>query len=86
LRWAFFRAAAVDQPMTEALATAVKIAEPSSPVVIAAKRAINEALELPLADGLRHERAAFYNCFDTADQKEGMTAFLAKQQTAFVHR
>jgi enoyl-CoA hydratase len=80
------RVVAADQLMHEAIATAEKIAGHSSPAVIAAKRAVNEALELCLADGLKRERAMFYNCFDTADQKEGMAAFLEKRKAEFKHR
>jgi enoyl-CoA hydratase len=74
------------QLMTEALATAEKIAGFSGPAVIDAKRAVNEALELSLADGLRRERALFYNRFDSMDQKEGMAAFLEKRKAEFRHR
>ncbi len=77
---------AVDELQAHALATATKIAEFSNPAVIAAKRSILEAFEAPLAVGLKHERAAFYGCFDTSDQKEGMTAFLEKRKAAFEHR
>jgi enoyl-CoA hydratase len=80
------RVVAADQLMVEALATAEKIANHSSPAVIAAKRAVNEALELSLADGLKRERAMFYNRFDSTDQKEGMAAFLEKRKAVFTHR
>jgi enoyl-CoA hydratase len=80
------RVVAVDQLMTETLATATKISTFSNPAVIAAKRAVNEALELSLADGLKRERAMFYNRFDSADQKEGMSAFLEKRMAEFKHR
>jgi enoyl-CoA hydratase len=80
------RVVAVDQLMTETLATASKITTYSGPAVVAAKRAVNEALELSLADGLKRERAMFYNRFDSADQKEGMAAFLEKRKAVFTHR
>jgi enoyl-CoA hydratase len=80
------RIVAVDQLMTETLATASKITTYSGPAVVAAKRAVNEALELSLADGLKRERAMFYNRFDSADQKEGMAAFLEKRKAVFTHR
>jgi enoyl-CoA hydratase len=79
------RVVASDQLMVDALATAEKISTLSGPAVIAAKRAINEALESPLATGLKQERAAFYGCFDSEDQKEGMTAFLEKRKAVFKH-
>jgi enoyl-CoA hydratase len=75
-----------DQLLNDAIATAEKIASFSGPAVIAAKRAVNEALELSLADGLKRERAMFYNRFDSADQKEGMAAFLEKRKAVFTHK
>ncbi len=75
-----------DTLMTEALATAEKISNLSGPAIVAAKRAVNESLELPLAAGLKHERASLYRCFDSTDQKEGMAAFLEKRRAVFVHR
>lgn len=80
------RVVSADQLLNEAIATAEKIASFSGPAVIAAKRAVNEALELSLSDGLKRERAMFYNCFDSADQKEGMAAFLEKRKAEFKHR
>lgn len=80
------RVVAADHLMTDALATATKIAAMSGPIVVAAKRVINDALELSLADGLALEREAFYALFDRADQKEGMTAFLEKRKAVFSHK
>jgi enoyl-CoA hydratase len=80
------RVVAADLLMADALATAEKIASHSGPAIMAAKLAVNEALELPLARGLKRERAIFYNRFDSPDQKEGMTAFLAKRKAVFAHR
>ena len=80
------RVVTFDQLMAEAIATAEKIAGHSGPAVEASKRAVNEALESPMANGLKHERAAFYNRFDSVDQKEGMAAFLEKRKAVFVHK
>jgi enoyl-CoA hydratase len=80
------RVVAADQLLTEALATADKIAAISNPAIIAAKRAVNESLEHSLADGLKRERAIFYNRFGSPDQKEGMAAFLEKRKAIFTHR
>jgi enoyl-CoA hydratase len=80
------RVVPADQLMAEALATAEKVASHSSPAVAAAKRAINEALETSLADGLKRERALFHASFDTEDQKEGMLAFLEKRKALWTHR
>lgn len=80
------RVVAAAELTAEACATAAKIADFSGPAVVAAKRVVNEALELPLADGLKHERASFYGLFDNVDQKEGMAAFLEKRKPSFVHK
>ena len=44
-----------------------------------AKEAVNSAYELTLAEGLRFERRLFHASFATADQKEGMAAFVEKR-------
>jgi len=66
-----------------ALALAGEIAAGPPLAVAAALRAIDRAFELPLADGLAAERAAFTELFDTDDQKEGMRAFLDKRPAAW---
>jgi enoyl-CoA hydratase/carnithine racemase len=42
----------------------------------AAKKAIDEGLDLPLARGLELESRLFAQLFDTEDQKIGMLSFL----------
>jgi enoyl-CoA hydratase/carnithine racemase len=42
----------------------------------AAKRAIDEGLDLPLGRGLELESRLFAELFDTEDQKNGMRSFL----------
>ena len=49
-------------------------------------RSVNRAFEAPLGEGVRFERRLFHSLFGTADQQEGMTAFLAKRKPAFQHR
>jgi enoyl-CoA hydratase len=51
-----------------------------------AKEAVNRAFEAPLTEGVRFERRLFHSLFGTADQREGMAAFLAKRKPAFEHR
>ena len=51
-----------------------------------AKEAVNRAFEAPLADAVRFERRLFHSLFGTADQREGMTAFLEKRKPVFSHR
>ena len=45
-----------------------------------AKESINKVYELPLSEGLDYESRLFYTLFSTEDQKEGMSAFLAKRK------
>ncbi len=70
----------------EALKVAETIAAMSLPSVLAAKEAVNRAFETSLAEGVRFERRVFHSLFATADQKEGMAAFIAKRPAKFTHR
>ena len=69
----------------EALEVATTIASYSLPAVMAAKEAVNRAFEASLADGTLFERRLFHSLFATADQKEGMAAFLEKRPPRFGH-
>jgi enoyl-CoA hydratase len=69
-----------------ALTLAEKIAALPLAALLAAKRAINAAYELPLTAGVRTEQRLFHGLFGTEGQKEGMAAFLAKRPAAFRHR
>ena len=72
--------------LAEALKVAGGIAAMSLPAVLTAKDAINQAFETTLAQGIKYERRAFYALFATADQKEGMAAFIEKRKPGFQHR
>jgi len=72
--------------LDEALKVAETIAAMSLPSVLAAKEAVNRAFETSLAEGVRFERRVFHSLFATADQKEGMAAFIAKRPAKFEHR
>ena len=72
--------------LDEALKTAETIAAMSLPSVLAAKEAVNRAFETSLAEGIRFERRIFHSLFATADQKEGMAAFVAKRPPKFENR
>ena len=48
-----------------------------------AKESVNRAFEGTLADGVMFERRLFHSMFATADQKEGMDAFLNKRKARF---
>jgi enoyl-CoA hydratase len=47
---------------------------------------VNRAFEGSLADGVMFERRMFHALFATADQKEGMDAFVNKRPAAFKHQ
>ncbi|MGA9950199.1 MAG: enoyl-CoA hydratase [Xanthobacteraceae bacterium] len=70
----------------EAMKVAATIAGMSLPSVLAAKEAVNCALETSLAEGIRFERRIFHSLFATADQKEGMHAFVEKRPPKFQNK
>ncbi|RST51428.1 enoyl-CoA hydratase [Variovorax sp. MHTC-1] len=75
-----------DKLMDEALGAALVIADFSQVAVMAAKESVNRAFESGLADGVMFERRLFHALFATADQKEGMDAFVNKRKAAFKHQ
>ena len=77
------RVVAREETLSEALALAARVAAMPPLAVRAAKRAVNLAYELPLSAGLAAERQAFFQLFATADQKEGMHAFMEKRPPAW---
>jgi enoyl-CoA hydratase len=74
-------------PAADLLAEAIKLAErigTLSPVAVAmAKQAVNSAFEMTLRAGVHYERQLFLSLFGTADQREGMAAFLEKRAPRF---
>ncbi|GGG31045.1 enoyl-CoA hydratase [Chelatococcus composti] len=72
--------------LEDALKTAATIADMSLPIVMMAKESINRAYETTLAEGIRFERRLFHAMFATADQKEGMAAFVDKRKADFKNR
>jgi enoyl-CoA hydratase len=72
--------------MDEALAAADKIATFPRGAALMAKEAVNRSFEVSLGEGLRFERRLFHSLFATADQKEGMAAFVEKRKAAFSNR
>jgi enoyl-CoA hydratase len=74
------------QLVEEALTVAATIAAMSLPSVLGAKEAVNRAFETSLAEGVRFERRVFHSLFATADQKEGMAAFIAKRPPKFENK
>jgi len=75
-----------DRLLDEALETAAAIAAMSLPVAMMTKESVNRAYETTLAEGIRFERRLFHAMFATADQKEGMAAFVEKRPPAFRNR
>jgi len=67
----------------EAMKAARRIAGYSRTAVYMVKEAVNQALETTLAQGLTFERRLFHASFATADQKEGMSAFIEKREPQF---
>ena len=65
-------------PAAEKLAST--IAKNAPIAVRACKKAINEGLEAKMDDAVVIEEGLFGSCFGTADQKEGMSAFLEKRK------
>ena len=72
--------------MAEALKTAETIAGMAPLAVIAAKEMVNAAFETMLDQGVNFERRLFHGLFGTADQKEGMAAFVEKRAGVFTGR
>ena len=77
------RVVPLDKLMDEALAAALMISGFGRMAVMAAKECVNRAYEGTLADGVMFERRMFHALFATADQKEGMDAFVNKRAAVF---
>ncbi|HEY5745295.1 MAG TPA: enoyl-CoA hydratase-related protein [Chryseolinea sp.] len=70
----------VEMYLKEAVALAQEIARMSPVAVQLAKEAVNRSFETLLDEGLAFERKNFYLSFASADQKEGMKAFIEKRK------
>ena len=79
------RVVPLDKLMDEALAAALMICDYSQIATMAAKESVNRAFEASLSDGIMFERRLFHALFATADQKEGMDAFVNKRKANFSH-
>ena len=77
------RVVALDKLMDETLGAALMICDYSQIAVMAAKESVNRAFESGLSDGIMFERRLFHAMFATADQKEGMDAFVNKRKAEF---
>ncbi|MBB4086242.1 enoyl-CoA hydratase [Sphingomonas carotinifaciens] len=63
----------------EAVKTAATIAGMAPLAVKANKEMVNAAFDMGLSQGVQFERRLFHGLFGTADQKEGMNAFVEKR-------
>ena len=68
-----------DELVEEAVKTATTIAAMAPLAVLANKEMVNAAFETGLAMGVQFERRLFHGLFGTADQSEGMAAFVEKR-------
>jgi len=80
------RVVPADTLLAEALAAGELICALGGPSVVLAKACVNRAFETGLADGVSHERHVFHSLFGTADQLEGMQAFIEKRPPVFPRR
>ena len=77
------RVVAADALLETAIGDARLLARGPRQALAAAKASIRAAVETPGAAGVRAEREAFLALFGTADQREGMAAFLEKRDSRF---
>lgn len=73
----------VGELLDTAKALAQKIKSRAPFAVQMCKAAVNEGLDTDTETGVAYEGEVFGLCFSTADQKEGMTAFIEKRKAAF---
>ena len=74
---------AEDDALTDARELAQKIARNGPVAVRLVKRAVHETDHLDLESGLAAEASLFGLCFSTADQTEGMAAFVERRPAKF---
>ena len=67
----------------EAKASAERIASQALPALLMVKECVNAASETTQSQGIRFERRLFHALFATAEQKEGMAAFIEKRKPVF---
>lgn len=72
-----------EELMEAAKAMAKKIMSRAPIAVQLCKAAVNEGLDVDLESGVAYEAEVFGLCFATADQKEGMAAFVEKRKPNF---
>ncbi len=72
--------------MDATMAAAHTIADYGKMAVMAAREAVDQALETGLQQGLCFERRSYHALWATDDQKEGMRAFIEKREPQFKGR
>lgn len=72
-----------DQLLSEAVAFAANLASGPRLAIGEIKLAAKEGIEMSLESGLGLERGGIFRLFETADAKEGMTAFAEKRKPAW---
>ncbi len=75
-----------DEFLSQVQTIAAEIAAYSIPSLMAAKEMVAASQNMTLTEGLRFERRLFNGLFATADQKEGMAAFVEKRPAKFQDR
>ncbi|MFH0816824.1 MAG: enoyl-CoA hydratase-related protein [Methanobacteriota archaeon] len=75
-----------EELIAESMKLAELIASKGQVAVRLAKKAVNSGIEVDLKSGCDIEAEIFGVCFSTADQKEGMAAFLEKRKAEFKER
>jgi len=86
-RWAGIRESSprIGAALDRALALAERVGKQSPSAVSACKGLIQQARSGHIAGAYTTERDAFVGLFDTADQKEGVNAFLEKRQPQWIN-
>ena len=77
------RVVPTDQLMDEARRTAEKLSTAAPLAVTAIKRAVSQGLDRPIEEALEIERREFIGVRQTADAREGITAFIEKRPPIF---
>jgi enoyl-CoA hydratase len=72
-----------DQLLATAIATCETIAQMGPQAVATVKAVLHRGADLPLSEAMALEIDAFARLFTTADQREGMSAFLGKRRADF---
>ena len=80
------RVVPADALLDEAMAAAAAIAAMPPLAAIANKEMVDAAFETGLSAGVQFERRLFHGLFGTADQKEGMAAFVEKRPGKWIGR